>query len=212
MNRIVLKRVFLAAVCCFLATGAVSADGLFGRRYHRKVVSVKSKTLQIKKSTVNTPESNVPAADPFAGLGEPEASAAEESAVSLEVAPCSDGPGIAKETTEAANAAPAEAKHEAIEKISLTAAAAVKAESRSVAKTDFRSLRKEIKSIYRENKKAGVSDRKIIEIILAIFLPPVAVYVHEGKINGKFWLNILLTLLFIVPGQIHALLVVCDVV
>ena len=44
----------------------------------------------------------------------------------------------------------------------------------------------------------------IIRIILAIFLPPVAVFLKVG-IGMQFWLNLLLTLLFFFPGMIHAL-------
>ena len=44
----------------------------------------------------------------------------------------------------------------------------------------------------------------IIRIILAIFLPPVAAFLTVG-IKLHFWLNILLTIFFFVPGMIHAL-------
>ncbi len=44
----------------------------------------------------------------------------------------------------------------------------------------------------------------IIRIILAIILPPVAVFLKVG-IGIHFWLNLLLTLLGFVPGMIHAL-------
>ena len=46
-----------------------------------------------------------------------------------------------------------------------------------------------------------------IKIILAIFLPPVGVFLEVG-LTGHFWLNILLTLLGYVPGIIHALYVI----
>lgn len=44
----------------------------------------------------------------------------------------------------------------------------------------------------------------LILILLAIFLPPVAAFFVVG-IGLHFWLNILLTLLFWLPGQIHAI-------
>ncbi|MEM7229865.1 MAG: YqaE/Pmp3 family membrane protein [Planctomycetota bacterium] len=44
----------------------------------------------------------------------------------------------------------------------------------------------------------------IVLIILAIFLPPVAAFLKVG-LTGHFWLNILLTLLFGLPGIIHAI-------
>ncbi|MBO6503718.1 MAG: YqaE/Pmp3 family membrane protein [Kordiimonadaceae bacterium] len=44
----------------------------------------------------------------------------------------------------------------------------------------------------------------LIRIILAIFLPPVAVFLKVG-LAMQFWLNLLLTLFFFVPGVIHAI-------
>ena len=45
---------------------------------------------------------------------------------------------------------------------------------------------------------------KIILIILAIFLPPVAILLQKG-LGKDFLINLILTLLFFLPGQIHAL-------
>lgn len=44
----------------------------------------------------------------------------------------------------------------------------------------------------------------LVRIILAIFLPPVAAFLTVG-IALQFWLNLILTLFFFVPGVIHAL-------
>lgn len=45
---------------------------------------------------------------------------------------------------------------------------------------------------------------KIVLIILAVLLPPVAVFINKGA--GKdLLINIVLCLLFFVPGVIHAL-------
>ncbi len=44
----------------------------------------------------------------------------------------------------------------------------------------------------------------IIRIILALFLPPVAAFLTVG-LGLHFWLNIILTIFFFVPGVIHAL-------
>ncbi|MBP5857181.1 YqaE/Pmp3 family membrane protein [Marivibrio halodurans] len=44
----------------------------------------------------------------------------------------------------------------------------------------------------------------LIRIILAIFLPPVAAFLTVG-LGLQFWLNLLLTIFFFVPGMIHAL-------
>lgn len=44
----------------------------------------------------------------------------------------------------------------------------------------------------------------LILILLAIFLPPVAAFLVVG-IGLHFWLNILLTILGVLPGCVHAL-------
>lgn len=44
----------------------------------------------------------------------------------------------------------------------------------------------------------------LIRIILAILLPPVAAFLTVG-LGLHFWLNLILTLIFFVPGMIHAL-------
>jgi len=48
---------------------------------------------------------------------------------------------------------------------------------------------------------------KILDIIVAILLPPLGVALKFG-IGKKFWINLLLTLLGYIPGIIHALIVI----
>ena len=48
---------------------------------------------------------------------------------------------------------------------------------------------------------------KLLLAIIAVFLPPLAVALKEG-LSGSFFLNLILTLIFWLPGVIHALLVV----
>ncbi len=45
---------------------------------------------------------------------------------------------------------------------------------------------------------------QIVKIILAIILPPVAAFMQVG-VTTQFWLNLVLTICFFVPGVIHAL-------
>lgn len=63
---------------------------------------------------------------------------------------------------------------------------------------------------YKAEKKAGSepSTNTLLLVILSILLPPLAVYLHEGQINGKFWLDLILTLIFWIPGVVYALIVV----
>lgn len=48
---------------------------------------------------------------------------------------------------------------------------------------------------------------KVLLVILAILLPPLAVGLKEG-LGGQLVLSIVLTLVFYIPGLIHALWVV----
>lgn len=54
----------------------------------------------------------------------------------------------------------------------------------------------------------GTVEMTIILVLLAIFLPPLAVYLAKDGISTAFWINIILTLLFWLSGVIHALIVV----
>ena len=52
-------------------------------------------------------------------------------------------------------------------------------------------------------------DNKIVKIIIAIFIPPLAVYLHEGKIGKNFWIDLALwVLLFGIGGIIYALYII----
>jgi len=48
---------------------------------------------------------------------------------------------------------------------------------------------------------------KILLIMLAILLPPIAVLVHKG-VSKPFWIDLILTILLYLPGQIYAVYVV----
>ena len=48
---------------------------------------------------------------------------------------------------------------------------------------------------------------KVVMILLALFLPPIAVFLKSG-VGKDLIINIVLCLLFFVPGVVHALWVV----
>jgi uncharacterized membrane protein YqaE (UPF0057 family) len=81
--------------------------------------------------------------------------------------------------------------------------------SRSGKKERIKAVKARLKE-YKASKKAGnePSTNQLLLVILAILLPPLAVYLHQGEINNKFWISLLLTLIFWLPGVIYALLVV----
>ena len=86
-------------------------------------------------------------------------------------------------------------------------------EWKSLSKKERRERTKDAKKGLKDFKaarKAGKepSTNTLLLCILAILLPPLAVYLHEGEINNRFWLSILLWILLILPGIIYALIIV----
>ncbi len=94
--------------------------------------------------------------------------------------------------------------------------------SRQEKKSRIKEMKKAIKE-FKAAKKAGqeVSTNTLLQVILAIFIPPLAVYLHEGETNNRFWISVLLTILgyllfgfagvlFLgsLPGIIYALIVI----
>ena len=73
----------------------------------------------------------------------------------------------------------------------------------------YKAVKQEIKKYKKEKRRTGAADTDtLLLVILAILLPPLAIYLHQGEINNKFWLGLILTLLFWVPGIIYALIVI----
>jgi uncharacterized membrane protein YqaE (UPF0057 family) len=66
------------------------------------------------------------------------------------------------------------------------------------------------KEQYNHSEKSASSLRvnEIVLAILAIFIPPLAVFLFEDSITANFWVDLLLTLLFWLPGMIFAFLVI----
>lgn len=91
-----------------------------------------------------------------------------------------------------------------------SATASFKNLSKSERNERLKQVKKEIKNYKKQEKQgaAAPSTNTLLLVILAILLPPLAVYLHQGEINNKFWIALVLTLLFFVPGVIYALIVV----
>ncbi len=81
-------------------------------------------------------------------------------------------------------------------------------ETTSAPSLDKKELRKQVRAL----RKASKDDSDVLEIVAALVIPPLGVYLHEGDINNKFWIDLVLCLLFWFPGVVYALLVVLDVV
>src|SRR5258705_13730933 len=72
--------------------------------------------------------------------------------------------------------------------------------SKKERKALIREAKKEIR-LYKEEKRGAdePSTNTLLLVILAILLPPLAVYLHDGAINTHFWISLILTLLFWLP-------------
>ena len=80
-----------------------------------------------------------------------------------------------------------------------------------LSKQEKKIIKQRVKGIVKTHKKElkqKQNDETIILALLSIFLPPLAVYLYEDSITTNFWVDLILTLLFWIPGIIFALLVI----
>ncbi|MEO0311239.1 MAG: hypothetical protein RIQ89_896 [Bacteroidota bacterium] len=50
----------------------------------------------------------------------------------------------------------------------------------------------------------------VLLVILAVLIPPLAMYLFQGSWNNQCWISLLLSLLFFIPGVIYTLIVILD--
>ncbi|MFK7921999.1 MAG: YqaE/Pmp3 family membrane protein [Bacteroidia bacterium] len=81
-----------------------------------------------------------------------------------------------------------------------------------MSRAEKRELRKELRQATREARQ-GRPTAETIAIICAILIPPLGVYLHQGKeITTDFWVTLALWILTAwIGGAIYALIVVLDV-
>lgn len=73
--------------------------------------------------------------------------------------------------------------------------------------------KKKISRVIENRSNANSSEvDQVVLVILAILLPPLAVYLKEDAVTSNFWIDLLLCFLFWVPGVIFAILVVCGAI
>ena len=80
---------------------------------------------------------------------------------------------------------------------------ALKKESKKVKKQLSKELKKNVKAL----KQQDADSDYVVMMILAIIIPPLGVGLTFG-ITGEFWLSLLLTLIFWLPGAIYSAIVV----
>ncbi len=69
-------------------------------------------------------------------------------------------------------------------------------------------LKKEMKAAIKELRRQNADDELLLLVIITILLPPLGMYLYEGAITNRFWISLLLTLLFYVPGLVYTLIVI----
>lgn len=81
--------------------------------------------------------------------------------------------------------------------------------SREEEKAFKREFKKEARKAYRDYKSnspaAAPAESVVLYVILAIFIPPLAVGLLYG-IGAEFWISVILTIIFWIPGIIYALI------
>ena len=68
----------------------------------------------------------------------------------------------------------------------------------------------QVKQLRKATHHVKADDSKLLYIIIALFIPPLAVALYEGSITSHFWISLLLTFLFFIPGLIYSILVILD--
>lgn len=88
------------------------------------------------------------------------------------------------------------------------------AKSKLEKRADRKVFRHTLKALVKKIRigNPDISENTVLLAILSILLPPLAVYLHQGEVNNKFWLSLVLTLLGWLPGIIYALVVVLGAV
>ena len=99
----------------------------------------------------------------------------------------------------------------AVEKTEVNEAALSKKELRKQERKEKRETRRQFRQQIKEwfkNLRGTMADDLLLLIIVAILLPPLAMYLYEGSATNRFWISLVLWLLFYVPGLIYTLYVI----
>lgn len=86
------------------------------------------------------------------------------------------------------------------------ARAAARAARKDMTRAERKSMRKQLREAMRSSFAADTNT--ILLVILAILIPPLAMFLYEGTINTRFWLSLLLTLLGGFPGIIYTVYII----
>lgn len=89
----------------------------------------------------------------------------------------------------------------------------------ALSKQELRQQKRELRQQERQERKANRAALKtllkqnadtnlLLIVLVTLFIPPLGMFLYEGGITNRFWISLVLTLLFFVPGLIYTLIVV----
>jgi uncharacterized membrane protein YqaE (UPF0057 family) len=82
-----------------------------------------------------------------------------------------------------------------------------KKEWKELSRQEKKAKRQELKAAIKEFRQNQSDTDLLLLVIIAILLPPLAMALYDG-ITNRFWISLLLTLLFYVPGLIYTLVII----
>lgn len=88
-----------------------------------------------------------------------------------------------------------------------TASEFAKSEWDEMSRKEKRAKKKSIKKEIKNAIKSASDTESLLLVIVAILLPPLAMALYDG-ISNRFWISLLLTLLFYLPGLIYTLIII----
>ena len=86
-----------------------------------------------------------------------------------------------------------------------------KEELKNMSKKERKALKKDKKKRIKQalkDHKDSKDTNLVLLVILAIIFPPLAMGIYEGGLTTRFWISLLLTLLFYLPGLIYTLVII----
>lgn len=79
--------------------------------------------------------------------------------------------------------------------------------SRQEKRMKRKAIKNDLKQAVKDWKKSGADAETLLLVIVAVLLPPLAMALYDG-ISPRFWISLLLTLLFYLPGLIYTLYII----
>ncbi|WP_420461284.1 YqaE/Pmp3 family membrane protein [Neolewinella sp.] len=98
------------------------------------------------------------------------------------------------------------------EAAALEAARAYRESLKSMSAKERRELKREqrraMKEAIKSHRQDDIADNTLLLVLITILLPPLGMYLYQGEANSKFWISLVLWLLFYFPGLIYTLITI----